>query len=71
MLQAIYFLHRLLVVELFPQEASEPLILYHPHILLLLPQQVGGLEADWRTRLLHPGDFRLGGRKPPHTLVYC
>lgn len=71
MLQAIDFLQGLLAAELYPQEVSEQLILYRPHTPLLLPQQVGGLEADWRTRSPHPGDFRPGGRKLPHTLVYC
>lgn len=71
MLQAIDFLQGLLAAELFPQEVSEPLILYRPHTPLILPQQVVGLEADLRTRLPHPGDFRPGGRRLPHTLVYC
>lgn len=71
MLQAIDFLQGLLAAELCPQEVSELPILYRPRTPLLLPQQVAGLEADWRTRLPHLGDFRPGGRKLLHTLVPC
>lgn len=71
MSQAIDFLQGLLAAVLCPQEVSEPPILYRPRTPLLLPQQVASLEADWRTRLPHLGDFRPEGRKLPHTLVYC
>lgn len=71
MLQAIDFLQGLLAAVLCLQEVSELPILYHPRTPLLLLQQVASLEADWRTRSLHLGDFRPEGRKLPHTLVYC